>query len=260
MLGGYFYNSTIKKITIGFASLFNNVMVKNPVPSGSTDQATFVRVPIAFAKKDRYRSLINQLPDTSESASKKRFTLPRMAFAITNIAYDPTRQRNKANRLRFPASNPNNVIQVFQKTPYIMTLELYIVSRTFDENFQILEQIIPFFQPEFNIVIKHVTDPLITEDIPIKLTSTAMEDSTEGPREEIRLVETTLTFDVPFSFYSGIDTNSTGKVIKKVITNYQVFEKLSDSNLDIDKISISVDPIDASITDDWDIKIEFDPT
>jgi hypothetical protein len=196
MLGhSYFYNGTIKKIVSVFGQLFNNVQLAH------ADDGKIVgakRVPLSYAPKEKYLARIKQ--DVDRNIALK---LPRMSFEMTDIAADTDSKLNRLNRC-IQTNEEGNKVKVWQSTSYQLGFSLHIMSRGQDEALQILEQIVPHFNPNYTVSVKGLEGPESVSDVPITLTGVVSEDGYEGDFESSRrLIIYTLTFDVKvkFSFY-----------------------------------------------------------
>jgi len=71
---------------------------------------------------------------------------------------------------------------------------LYIATKNIDDGLQIIEQIIPFFTPEFTITFETIDGVDEKTDMPIVLNGVTTEDNYEGNMEEDRMIIHTLTF------------------------------------------------------------------
>ena len=196
MLGhSYFYNGTIKKMVSVFGQLFNDIEIAQ-VEGGKMSGVK--RVPLAYAPKEKYLGRVK-----ANAERDIALKLPRMAFEMTDFSYDTTTKLNRMNRC-ITNDADGNPIKVWQAAPYLLGFSLHIMSRGQDEALQILEQIIPHFNPNYTISVKDLEGPGSVTDVPIQLTGITSEDGYEGDFESSRrLVVYTLTFNLRTKFASN---------------------------------------------------------
>lgn len=212
----YFYNKTIKKTVALFGSLFNDIKIAR-LENGKINGTT--RVPLSYAPRERYLARIKSEGLREQVAIK----LPRMSFEITDMSFDQTSKLNRVNRTTQVDEN-NNLVKIWQATPYNLTFSLNIISRGQDEALQIVEQILPHFNPNVTVTAKGMEGPDSRTDIPITLQSITSEDSYEGDFENSRrTIIYTLTFEVKIKLIAPIVRNA--KIIKAVDVEYFDFNE-----------------------------------
>ncbi len=214
MFGTYFYNETIKRAISIFGTLFNNIDIKKTKTDGTV--LTQQKVPISYGPKQKF---LLRLQDDSKArdGSVTSISLPRMAFELTSLEYDPTRQQNKLLRTHkdiLETADAGKRGYQYNPAPYNLTFSLSILAKNVIDAIQILEQILPYFQPEYTVAMKMVDSMAEVRDVPIILNSVAMEDMYEGSFEERRVIEYTLEFTMKLYFFGPVYT---GEVIKNVI-------------------------------------------
>tara|TARA_B100001057_G_scaffold327968_1_gene328308 strand:- start:2238 stop:3278 length:1041 start_codon:yes stop_codon:yes gene_type:complete len=212
MLGTYNYNSIIKKTVVGFGTLFNNIEIRRV--SGSKTEV--MKVPLAYGPKAKFLARLRQVGDLT-TQDQLQITLPRISFEIQGINYDPTRKVSPTQYIRNTSGNKEN--KGFMPVPYNINFELAILSKNQDDALQILEQILPFFQPSFNITMNLVPELGEKKDYPVTLTSIDYADEYEGDYDTRRTLIYTLQFIAKTYLYGPISDTS-GKVIKKTIVDY----------------------------------------
>jgi hypothetical protein len=143
-----FYHESLRKLVIGFGSLFNNLNVRKFDSSDNVLQT--LRVPISYAPKEKFIARLNEGGSILEDETKVKAILPRMGFDITGINYDPTRTINKLRKGRNTIAG-STADTMFHEVPYNVSFGLYAFTASIDENLQIVEQITPYFTPEFII-------------------------------------------------------------------------------------------------------------
>ena len=214
MFGNYFYNESMRRMTIGFGQIFNNIQIKRKDSTGKVIQT--IRVPLAYGPKEKFLVRLDQ----QSSLSNREFaiTLPRMGFEISSIAYDPTRKLTRIQRFKRVKTNKDGKVLDFNYTPvpYNISYNLYSFTASAEAGLQIIEQILPFFQPDFTVTINAIPDLDIKRDIPIVLNSVNYEDTYSGDFTTRRAVIYTLNFTAK-TYLFGPSTSQ--KVIKTVQTD-----------------------------------------
>jgi len=226
MLGNHFYHERIRKSVALFGSLFNNLYVLRKNSSGGV--ISQARVPLAYAPSSSFLSRIRANPDL-DTNTKTAIKLPRMSFEIVAYQYDSTRQLTKMTNQNKGAGNTRNKIYTF--TPYIINFQLNLYTKTQDDALQIIEQIIPYFAPQYSISIKPFAGTTgyedIVEDVPITLNGVTYSDAYEGALDTRRIIQYTLDFQMTANFYGPIDT---AKIIRKAIVDTYTTGTLRDSD------------------------------
>jgi len=209
----YFYNETLKKTVAVFGTLFNDIEIAN-ISAGK--MVGVQRVSLAYAPKEKYLARIEA--DVENDIGLK---LPRMSFEMTGLSYDAEVKLNRLNRT-VQTNDEGNKVKVWQNAPYTLSFDLNIMSRGQDEALQILEQIIPHFNPNYTVTVKGLEGPESKTDIPITLEGVNFEDGYEGDFESSRrLLIYTLSFNLKtkFSFFP-----STVGLIETVDTFFHDFD------------------------------------
>tara|TARA_B100000927_G_scaffold291413_1_gene293497 strand:- start:6186 stop:6983 length:798 start_codon:yes stop_codon:yes gene_type:complete len=212
MLGTYSYNEIFRKTVIAFGTLFNNIEIKRT--EGSKTEV--MKVPLAYGPKDKFLARIKQ---TGDLTTKKavQITLPRISFEISGFAYDATRKVSPTQVLRFTGTD-SKTRKSFMPVPYNVDFELAILAKNQDDGLQILEQILPFFQPMFNITLNLQEAIGEVKDFPVTLNSVVYEDDYEGDFTTRRTLIYTLSFTAKTYIYGPV-TDVTDKLIKKAIVD-----------------------------------------
>lgn len=184
------YNRIIRKLVVGFGNLFNNItLVKY---NADNTEAERVLVPIAYAPKERY---VMRLEDDYTLDKKVQIALPRLSYEMMGMTYDANRKQN-TNIRNFAASGSGAIAQ-YNPVPYDFDFNLYLYVRNIEDAHQIVENIIPFFTPDYTVKINLVPEMGIVKEIPIILNKADHEIVYEGPREqETRMVIWTFNFTV----------------------------------------------------------------
>ena len=208
---GYFYNESMRRMTIAFGQLFNNIQIKRKDSTGAVVQS--IRVPLAYAPKEKFLVRLDQQPDLDER--EFAITLPRMSFEISQIAYDPTRKLNRIQKFKqVKAGVDGKVLDYnYMPVPYNISYNLNIFTATAESGLQIVEQILPYFQPDYTVTVNAIPDLNIKRDVPIILNTVNYEDSYSGDFTTRRAVVYTLTFTAKTYLFGPANTQ---KVIKEV--------------------------------------------
>tara|TARA_B100000131_G_scaffold52503_1_gene47235 strand:- start:200 stop:1042 length:843 start_codon:yes stop_codon:yes gene_type:complete len=217
MLGTYFYHEIIRKTVISFGTLFNDIHVRHQDSTGK--DISQIKVPISYGPKQKFLARIQQQPELNKAT---QISLPRISFEMNNIQYDPSRKSGIAQT--FKASDSGKLKKVFMPVPYNLGFELNILTKLQDDSLQILEQILPFFQPGFTLTIDLVDEIGEKRDVPMVLENIAFTDDYEGNFETRRALIYTLSFTAKTYMFGPI-ADSTEGLIRKVQVDYY-----SDSN------------------------------
>lgn len=247
----HFYHGGVKNIIMMFGAIFSDITIRRAANLGAADYQE-ISVPLSYAPKQRAYVRTTQNPVIEER--QKQVVLPRISYEIVNFAYDPSRRTNMSSVARSTRtnteSNKNMVAQLMSPTPYDIKVNLYVYVKNQDDGLQIIEQVLPFFNPDFNVSIRPVPEMQhIVEDVPIILDSVSYEDDYEGDLETRRAIIWTLSFTVKMNFYGPI---TKAGVIKKVSINVT-----NEDSPDLLKYKATVDPISAEINDPHKIVEEF---
>ena len=212
MFGTYFYNETIKRCVSVFGTMFNNIQFKKVKADGTVLSSPMV--PISYGPKQKFLDRIAEEANLSDR-NRSAISLPRMAFELTGFEYDVQRQQNKLIRAVKPIMETNGK-KGFQyaPAPYNLNFTLSILTKNMNDALQIVEQILPYFQPEYTVTMKMVDDMADHRDVPIILNSVSFQDDYEGSMEDRRVIEYTLDFTMKTYFFGPIYT---GNIIKNVI-------------------------------------------
>ena len=215
MLGNYFYHEIIRKTVIAFGTLFNDIHVRHQDQAGN--DISDIKVPVAYGPKQKFLARITQQAELNKAT---QITLPRMSFEITNISYDSSRKAGITQTFKAPnKENDNKLTKVFMPVPYNLGFELNILVKLQDDGLQILEQILPFFQPGFNLSIDLVKSIGEKRDIPMILNSIQQQDDYEGDFSTRRALIYTLSFTAKTFMFGHIAKTPEG-LIRKVQVDY----------------------------------------
>ena len=212
MLGTYFYHEILRKTVIAFGTLFNDVHIRHNDSTGKS--ISDMKVALAYGPMQKFLARIEQQADLNRATA---ITLPRMSFEMTNIAYDATRKASITQT--FKASDGTNLRKVFMPVPYNIGFELNILVKLNDDGLQIIEQILPFFQPSFNLTVDLISVIGEKRDISVVLDNISFQDDYEGDFATRRALIYTLSFTAKTFFFNHIAQTPEG-LIKKVQLDY----------------------------------------
>lgn len=209
----YFYNETIKRSVSVFGTLFNNITVKKVKADGTVQTAQIV--PITYGPKKSFLQRLNQEPALSDNM-RTSISLPRLAFEISGFNYDSSRQQNKLLRTNKNTLESDGINRKFQYSPAPYNIEFTLTAYANSQNdaLQIVEQILPYFQPEYTVTMKIIDDMSETRDVPIVLDSVAFEDNYEEGLTTNRVIQYTMSFTMKTYFFGPVYS---GGIITQVI-------------------------------------------
>ena len=215
MLGNFFYNETIRKTVIAFGTLFNNIKVKKFASDGKS--ISQIKVPIAYGPMQRFLARIEQQANFDDNVA---ISLPRISFELSSYTYDPTRKASPIQKFFFQASSDKKKIRkMFLPVPYDIGFRLSFACKLQDDALQIIEQILPFFQPSYQVTVNMLEGTDEKKDIPFTLKNVAFVDEYEGDFSTRRFIQYDLDFVAKTYFYQEVPTDEAG-VIKKVQVDY----------------------------------------
>ena len=243
MLGQQFYHETIRKMVVSFGTIFNNIQIVKKNSSGQITQS--MKVPLAYGPKQKFLTRIREDASLNKSTA---ITLPRLAFEISSISYDPARKLNRITKLKKVSSSSKSKLESqFMPVPYNMDFQLFVMSKSGDDALQIIEQILPFYQPEYTITINDNTDMNQKRDVPIVLSGIDYEDNYEGDFISRRAIIYTLSFTTKFYLYGPVTKQS---VIKRVQVD-QYTDMPDNAPKREQRYSVTPDPVTADFDDNF---------
>lgn len=211
----YFYNEILRKTVVSFGSLFNNIIIKHRDQSDNViDQ---LKVPLAYGPIQKFLARLEQTPDLNTSV---QMTLPRMSFEFTGLTYDSSRKVTTTQTFTAGLkSDGTEIKKVYMPVPYNLNFELNIMSKLNDDALQIVEQILPYFQPSYNLSVELVSNIGEKRDIPVVLENVTFQDDYEGNFTTRRVLIYTLRFTVK-TYLFGPVSSATKDIIKKATISY----------------------------------------
>lgn len=231
MLGNsHYYHEIIKKNVKAFGTIFNNIIIEKKDPqTGAVIRQE--KVALAYGPKSKFLARLDQDPSTERKVS---ITMPRISFEMTDITYDASRKTSPIQK--YLKKGDNNTVKVqYMPVPYNLRFELGILSRNQDDALQILEQILPYFQPSFNVTVNLIPEMDEKKDLPIILNGISYEDDYEDDMMRRRSINYTLDFILKTYLYGPV---SDAAIIRKAT----VYESLGDYNEHRRNLKIDITP------------------
>jgi len=244
MLGQQFYHETMRKVVVAFGTMFNDINLVRTNNAGEVIQT--MKVPLAYGPKQKWLARLREDPNLTK---KVAVTLPRIGFEIQTISYDSTRKLNSIQKLKKVNSSAQGktMSQQFMPVPYNMDFQMAVMAKNSDDALQIVEQILPFFQPDYTVTLNDNTAMGTTRDVPIVLTNVGYEDNYEADLITRRAIIYTLDFTAKFYLYGPVTD-------QKVIKTVQV-DQYTDSKVNAPKreqrYSVAPNPASADADDDF---------
>jgi len=235
MLGQYFYNETIRNTIIAFGSLFNDIQIERRNAADVAVQT--LKVPLAYGPKQKFLIRLEGDPNLD---TKVAITLPRIGFEINGLDYAPERKLNRIMKKRKVQNTEDDKLKSmmtqYSPVPYNIGFELFVMARNSDDGIQIVEQILPFFQPEYTVSIREVPEMDTIRDVPIILNSISYEDTYEGDFTTRRAIIYTFNFTAKTYVYGPVETSK--PITKSEVKTYANLQSAAPDR--IQKITTSV--------------------
>jgi len=231
MLGKDFYFQLIRKYIVTFGKLFDNINITRT--DASNNAVTIVRVPLTYANKDKFLTRVNQDPTITQQAA---IVLPRMSFELGGLKYDGQRKLNTVGRIAVPSDSPNTMKTIFNPVAYDINFLLYVYVKNAEDGTKIIEQILPFFTPDFTPTVHLIPEMDITMDIPVILNGAVnITDNYDGSFIDRRVMIWQLDFTMRAWLY--------GPVREKPIIKFVKTELFVDSQMQSEPVvTVTVQP------------------
>ena len=211
----YFYHEILRKTIISFGTLFNGMEIKHT--NSDDDVQSVIRVPLAYGPTQKFLARLEQSPNLNKSV---QITLPRMSFEFIGMQYDPTRKVTTTQTFLSPQSSSKSTSKkTYMPVPYNMNFEVSIMTKLNDDALQIVEQILPYFQPSYSLSVDLVSTIGEKRDIPVILENITMDDQYEGDFSTRRVLLYTLRFSAKTYLFGPVSSTSTD-LIKTVRVGY----------------------------------------
>jgi hypothetical protein len=248
MLNQKFYWGTTRKAIIAFGNLFNNIHIDRRDANGNVVQT--LKVPLSYAPRQKFLARISARPDDQDASFQT--IIPRMGFEMTGIAYDPGRRVSLVQQNRGVNNTTTTLNAQYAPSPYNIDISLLAYTKNQDDGLQIIEQILPYFNPDFNLSINAIPALNIKNDLPILLNNISYEDDYEGDFRTRRAIIWTLNFTLKLNYF--------GPISKQNIIRTSVASTFNDAELTqrIQRYNVTTDPNTAVPGDDIDFVESFE--
>jgi hypothetical protein len=231
----YFYHEIFRKTIIGFGSLFNDITIKQSNDQGQT--TSLIKVPLAYGPIQKFLARVEQQPNLNSSV---QITLPRMSFEFNGLSYDQSRKLTTTQSfLSKSVTDSTDIKKTYMPVPYNMDFELNIFTKFNDDMLQIIEQILPYFQPSYTLSINLIETIGEKRDVPIVLNSILMQDDYEGDFTTRRALIYTLKFTAKVYLFGPVFSGASKDIIKKVSLGFVSGDTRSVSR----DLTYSVEPV-----------------
>lgn len=245
MFGSHFYHATMRKAVAVFGTLFNNISVIRK--DGTGNVMNQVKVPLAYGPKQKFLARLDQNTNTDASMAIK---LPRMAFEITSLELDSTQKLAKRNViLENHATDSNKKKTIKQQVAYNINMSLYILAKNQDDGLQVVEQILPYFQPEYTITIRPIDGYQYKQDVPVILTGVNIADDYEGDFQTRRVLTYQLDFTMKMKFFGP---SADQGIIKQI--NIDTTADIANLN-NLEEIDFTITPSTADEDDNYTVNV-----
>lgn len=224
----YFYNEILRRTVIAFGSLFNEITIKH---TNNSDQVvSSIKVPLAYGPTQKFLARLNQSPNPSKSV---QITLPRMSFEFTGLTYDSGRKSTTTQYfISKSVEDGKEIKKAYLPVPYNMQFELSIMSKLNDDALQIIEQILPYFQPAYTMTVELVDQINEKRDVPVVLENITMQDDYEGDFSARRVLIYTLRFTAK-TYLFGPVSSATKDIIKKSTLSYVAGDAIANPSREV---------------------------
>ena len=244
MFGRQFYHESLRKIVVAFGTIFNNIVIVRQDSDGGTIQR--LKVPLAYSPKEKFLTRLEQQPNLDQR--EMAISLPRMGFEISGLSYDSSRKLQRVGKFKnVNTSDAGKQYYQYNPVPYNLSFNLYSFTATAEDGLCIVEQILPYFQPDYTVTINDMTDMGIKRDVPIVLGSVSYEDNYQGNFEERRAIIYTLTFTAKFYLYGPVTSD---KVIKTVQVDQYADSQINAPSRE-QRYTVTPNPASADADDDF---------
>jgi hypothetical protein len=242
MLGQYSYHEIFKKTIIGFGTLFNNIQLRRV----SNDKTEVMKVPLAYGPAEKFLARLRQTPDPQNA--KVQITLPRISFEMDTIQYDSDRKVAPTQSIKFKNAGANDGMSTaYMPVPYNLGFTLSVISKNQDDALQIVEQILPYFQPSYNFTVDLVPQIGEVKDIIVNMDSVSFEDDYDGEFDQRRALIYTFKFTAKTYLYGPVREPS---VIRKAQVDTYTSMDTVNAPREV-RYTVTPDPLNAEADDDF---------
>ena len=246
MFGEHFYHKKIRNTVIAFGTIFNNVNIKRLDSSGNPIQN--IKVPLSYSPKEKFLARLDAQQDLTGDDSSVAITLPRMSFEVTGYSYDGGRKLNKNQKITKVTTNADTtkMNSQYMPVPYNVNFSLSVYVANSDDGLQIVEQILPYFQPDYTVTMIEDRTMDTKRDIPFILNNVDYEDSYTGSLTTSRRIIYTLTFTAKIYLFGPISTSA---VIKTVSAD--LYSDTGSNAPRVERVTVTPNPTSADKDDTY---------
>ena len=208
------YHELIRKTIVAFGTLFNDMYIYRKSSTGKVTQK--MKVPLAYGPKQKFLTRIDQ--DSARSAADPvatALTLPRIGFELTSLSYDPARKLNRVQKFKkVKGADSKSLQNSYMPVPYNVGFTLFTMAKNSEDALQIVEQILPMFQPDYTVALNVMPNLGIVRDVPIVLNDVSYEDSYDGAFTERRVLMYTMSFTAKMYLYGPVTSTGVIKLVQ----------------------------------------------
>ena len=247
MFGNHFYHATTRKAVALFGTIFNNINVIRQ--DGSGNVLNQIKVPLAYGPKQKFLSRLDSVTGQDASMAIK---LPRMGFEITSMDIDSTQKLAKRNQIvENHATDYTKKKTIKQAVAYNINMSLYAMAKNQDDGLQIMEQILPYFQPEYTVTITPVTGFTYKQDVPIILNAVTIQDDYEGDYQTRRALIYQFDFVMKMKYFGP--TSDQG-VIREINLDFNA--DMGGANV-LENMDFTITPASADEDDNYTVNVSI---
>ena len=251
----HFYHQHVRRAIIAFGTLFNGIQVRRIDSNGDVVESLFV--PLSYSPKQKFIDRIKELPEIENRPFA--ITLPRMGFEVTGMSYDPSRKLSITQTTRSLDSAHSNMKYAYVSTPYTMNVSLSVFAKNQDDGLQIVEQILPYFNPDFNVTVNEIPELGVKRDLQIVLDSINYSDEYEGSFNSRLSIVWDFNFSIKLNFYGYVsDAHVIKKTIERLYSDTELASGTPSGHAIGTEITTTLDPTSALPTDAFNYITEFD--
>lgn len=277
MFAKTFYHETLKKYVALFGTLFNDIWINRTDDNGNVTES--FKVPISYSPRDKLLARIRGIDESKDPLDQEfAVLLPRIGFDVRGLTYSNERKTStvgkfyRGNKL----NDPDTQVYQYNSIPYDISFEVSILVKNTSDGTQIIEQILPFFGPEWTVTAKILNNPEVIQDIPVVIQDVTKDEDYEGAFDERRVIMWTLTFTMKANFFGPTREQKVIKIANTQLYDATLFDNIDDAigNTDvIDRVTVypgltangeptadantAVDPLTVEQGDNWDYVIDL---
>jgi hypothetical protein len=246
-----FYHGTIRKTVVAFGSIFNNIHIERKDDAG--DVVQLMKIPLSYGPKQKFLMRIRQNPDLA-TESRVQLSVPRIGFEIVSMYYDNARKVAPTAQMKYQNSD-QSMNKQYNPQPYNIQFAVHVLVKHQDDGLQIIEQILPFFGPDYVVTLKDIPEMGLTHDVPFTINNISYDDVFEGDMSERTSIIWTLNFTGKINMYGPVSQQG---VIKKAIAT--VYPNMPGYVVegDNERYTATVDPETAGPNDNYTILEQWD--